>query len=188
MKTPRKKMQNQLAIDKIILSLIAVVVMYAAVVSTMNLVRSTKVGYVNSAILMEKHPLAMQAREELNGKLKEWNVNIKTLEMEIGSMNQAMINEAEKLSQKALEEKRHSLRQKQEEFMRYSQAIQEKAVKMEQELMQPVYDQINVSMKDFGSQKGYAMILGTLSGGNILYAEDAVDLTEDFLAYAASIL
>jgi hypothetical protein len=41
-------------------------------------------------------------------------------------------------------------------------------------------------MKSFGKERGYDIIFGTVSGGNILYGEDAVNITNEFLKYINS--
>lgn len=173
--------RNQL--EKWGIGITTVVVIYAAVIATLNFLNTPRIGYVNSAILLEKYPGAIAARDSLNAQLEKWNRNVKTLEEELNALNREMIARADKWDTKTLKEKKKALEKKQQDYLRYSRAVQEKAVKLEQELMQPVYDEINAYMKDFGKTYGYDMIFGTLAGGNILYAREAVDLTDDFLTY-----
>lgn len=51
----------------------------------------------------------------------------------------------------------------------------------EGELMSPVISPLNGFMKTWGKQHGYAMILGTTTGGNILHADPALGLTASLL-------
>lgn len=178
------KKQQKSGYEKYAIIFTAVAVVYAAVIGTLNFLQTPKIGYVDSSVLMEKYPTAIEAREKFDARMSEWNQNIKTLESEINKLNQEMVADAGKWKKNTLKEKKETLQKKQQDYVRYSRAIQEKAAKLEQELMQPVYAEINAYMKDFGDDAGYEMIFGTLAGGNILFAQDAVDLTKDFLAYA----
>ena len=49
--------------------------------------------------------------------------------------------------------------------------------------MQPVYGELNSFIRDYGKEHGYDMIWGATSSGNIVYAREAVNLTEDVLKY-----
>ena len=86
---------------------------------------------------------------------------------------------------KALVQKQEVFKKKQIDYARYSKAINEKAMKLEQEIFQPVYDKLNLAIKEFGNEKGYSIILGTMDGGNILYAENSSNITNNFLEYAS---
>ena len=169
--------------EKFAFIIIAACVLYASVISTLNFIATGKVGYVNSNLMLENYPGAIAAREKLNAQMTEWQENIKTLEAELSQLSQELVDKGKKLDKKTLAEKNDALKKKQEDYLRYTRAIQEKAATLEQELMQPVFDEINVFITDYGEEEGYAIIFGTLSGGNILFAQDAADLTDEFLAY-----
>ena len=169
--------------NSILICIIAIVTVYAAVIATVKLFETPRIGFVNTAIMLEKYAGAIEAREKLNTEGDKWQVNIKTLETELSALNDAILKENDKWNKKTRQARQETFRKKQEEYARYKRAITEKAAKLEQELLQTVYDELNAYMEDFGKDSGHKMILGTVSGGNILYAQEATDLTEAFLAY-----
>ena len=69
---------------------------------------------------------------------------------------------------------------KQDDFQRYSQAIQQKAAARKNELMTPVVAEINAKIADYANAHGYTIIFGT-TDGNIVYAEDAVNVTAEVI-------
>ena len=170
--------------SKLLTVAIIVIALYTASMSTFSFFRTQKVGYINNSVLMEKYPGALKAREQLNKKADEWKKNIQSLESELAQLNDEILQNAGKWKRETLEEKQDSMKHKQVEYSRYSHAISEKATQTESELFQPVYTELNTKISDFGKEKGYDIILGTVSGGSILYAQDATDLTNKFLAYA----
>jgi outer membrane protein len=166
---------------------IAILTIYAAVVAaTLTFFRSPKIGYVDSATLLQQYKGAAAAKGKLDKELEEWQKNVKTLETELAQLNQEILKASEKWDRQQRSRKKEEFEKKQTDYARYSRAVNEKAVKREQELMQPVFDELNAHIKDFGHQHGYKIIFGTVAGGNILYGQEATDITGEFLAYANS--
>jgi outer membrane protein len=163
---------------------VIVIALYTASMSTFNFLRTQRVGYINNSVLLDKYPGALKARGELTKQTDEWKKNIEVLEGELNQLNQEILQNAGRWGQQTLAAKQDTIKRKQTEYARYSRAISEKASHTENELFQPVYAELNAKITDFGKAKGYDIILGTVSGGNILYAHEATDLTEKFLAYA----
>lgn len=151
--------------------------------ATFTFIKIPKVGYIETPVLMEKYPPAQKAREEINKRTEEWRKNIQTLETELNQLNQDMVQNAAKWSRSTLQQKQEKMQQKQVEYGRYSRAINEKAQQLEKDTFTPIYNELNAKLTDFGKAKGYDIIFGTVSGGNILYGDKAVDLTEKFLEY-----
>ena len=146
---------------------------------------STKIGYVNSSILLERYEGAKEAREKIDKQTGEWQANIRTLEAELSQLNKDIVAKSNEWDKETLESKQEALKDKQEEMLRYSRATAERKSRLERDLMQPVLDTLNAYMKDFGQQRGYDIVFGTVAGGNILFAQESRDLTHEFLAYVS---
>lgn len=165
-----------------ILAIIAIVIL---ILSYLN---SPKVVYIDSAVLMDKYLGAIEAKEKIDLEQEEWKNNILTLETELNQLNSDFIENGKNWSASTVEKKQQELEKKQQDYFRYRQAIEEKVAKRENEIMQPIFDQLNSDIKTYGKKKRYDIILGTISGGNILYSKQKLDITEDFLAYANSLI
>jgi len=120
----------------------------------------------------------------MDTKANEWKKNIQTLEDELTKLNKDMMENGIRWSKQELQEKEAIMKQKQVDYNRYRRAIEEKANQTEMELMKPVYSDINAKIENFGKDKDYDIILGTVAGGNILYANKSKDLTDEFIEYA----
>lgn len=175
--------QNRLIMWLVLL--VAVLTVYAASLATISVLNSPQLGYVNSSALLEKYPAAIAAREKIKKQTEEWHQNIKTLELELGQLNQDLIENNQEWDKATRKSKQENFAERQKEFLRYNHVAKEKAAKLEQELMQPVLDELNRRMNAFGDEHGYDIIFGTVNGGSILYAQRAVDLTDQILAYAS---
>ncbi len=160
-----------------------IVSIYAATIATISFINKPKIGYVDSSILLEKYHGAIEAREKLKKQTDEWQNNIKTLDLELGKLNKEIIQENDEWDDETRKLKQKVFSKKQSELVRYSRAINDKAAKLEQELMAPVFVTVNTYISDFGKMNNYDMVFGTVAGGNILYAKEPTNLTNDFLAY-----
>ncbi len=140
-------------------------------------------GYVDTAVLMQEFSGAIDARKKLESETKEWDENIKTLETELGELNQKLIEESPKTSKTKIATMQEDIKKKQYELYKYRNAVEEKASMKEQELFAPVYDNLNALIKEFGEEHGYYLIFGTIAGGNILHASPESDLTQDLLEF-----
>jgi len=54
------------------------------------------------------------------------------------------------------------------------------------EVSQQIWDRLNGYIDEYGKLYEYKLILGTQGGGNVMYADDSVDLTIKLLEYANS--
>ena len=139
------------------------------------------IAYVDSAILLERYDRAVAARASLTAQLEAWEQNVQTLQREASALGNRLTSAD--LSRTQREAVSDSLNQKQREIARYVEATSRKAAEKEEEVLQPVYAELNARMKAYSEERSIDLLLGTMAGGNILYGADGVDVTEDLLAY-----
>ncbi len=74
-------------------------------------------------------------------------------------------------------------RQRQDELDRQLVSLESR---LRRERMIPVYEGLNRQMRRFGEEKGYAIIWTATSAGNLAYASDAANITDDLLAWMSA--
>lgn len=140
-----------------------------------------KIAYVKSADILNGFVVMEQAREEYKGKTSEWKAQIDTLTKEL----QFGIQEHEKglagMTKKEKQLSEELLRTKQQQLGQFQKSIQQRAQQEDQKLTQGVVKQINAFLDEYGKVHGYTIIFGATEVGNIVYAEDAIDITEPVL-------
>jgi outer membrane protein len=151
--------------------------------SLFNVLVKEKLAFIESNTLLEQYSGAIEVRTKLQAERQKWQENIKALEAEVTKLNTAFISEGSKWNAKTVKTKKAELEQKQKEYYRYSTAIQDKALKMENEMMAPVFVELNELIKEYATKNGYQIVWGTVNGGNILYGSDAANITQPFLDY-----
>lgn len=178
---PLSRTENRNGFILISAGILIVLAIYGAVVSTLLLTYSPSIAYVDSGLLLQKYTGAVEANKKYEEESAKWESNIQMLKSELDSLNFQFVQNSEKWSLSKKRDMANYAKKREDDLSRYSRAIQQRASSRQQELLSPVIVEINNTIADYGRERGYKMIFGT-SDGNIVYAEEAVNVTEDVLA------
>ena len=140
-----------------------------------------KVVYVETGVLLERYDGMKTARMLIDAKNKEFSAGVDSLINLFQEDLKAYEKNRKKMSDKERELKEELLRVRQQQVGNYQQAMQKKAKESEQSLTQTQINRINEFLKSYGKAKGYKYILGANGSGNVVYAEDHLNITEDVL-------
>lgn len=126
----------------------------------------SKVVYVNPTKLLQGYHSAQAQHELFQAKARDWQLRIDSLGTELQALRSAPAA---------------TRAAKEQQLGQYREAIQQRAQQENQRLTQAVLAEINAYLKQYGKEKGYTFILGATEGGNIVYAADGTDITDDVL-------
>jgi outer membrane protein len=137
--------------------------------------------YVDSNKLISQYEGMKAARQELESKVAVWRSNVDSLRVEFEQ--KASSYEAKKAKLSAPEKKltEELLVTKQQQFISYQQAIEEKIKKEDQELTNKVLSKVNDYIRKYGKDNGYEIIMAATQFGNIVYAKDGNDITDQIV-------
>lgn len=166
---------NKTTLTAVILSMVSLALGSFALYQNYS---SQSIAYVDSSALLDKYQGMIDARTEYQKKAASWEANIDTLESEVKAAIMDYEKEASKMSTKEKELSQELIRTKQRQFRDYQEAIQQQAQQEDQAMTQRVLDKVNVFITDFGKRNNYKIIFGT-TNGNIVYAEDGLDITDE---------
>lgn len=137
----------------------------------------SKVAYVKVQELLNKYDGMQQARKEFDAKSEQWKSRIDTLKKEVedyvkqnGGTFEAMPNDKKQVAV-----------QKRDQALEYEQTLMNQAKTEEQKLTKQVLAKLDDFIKDYGKSKGYKVIFGATGDGGILYADEAIDITEEVI-------
>ncbi len=142
---------------------------------------STKVAYVRTDEILNKYQGMAEARSAFQSKAGTWQSRVDTLkaELEVAVKNYEAVKVS--LTNNKRSEREKNLQAQQEQLYRYTQAVSKKAEAEDQKLTEGVLTQINAFLEVYGKQHGYSIIFGANGGGNIVYGNEAKDLTNEVL-------
>ena len=73
------------------------------------------------------------------------------------------------------------LKVQQNNVIQYSENIKNLSKEEEDKMLGAVLNQVNSLVEAYGKEKDYDIIFGTTLSGNLLYGNDAVDITEELI-------
>ena len=166
-----KKIPLYVAVLAIVLSIVAI---YFAK-------SNSQLVYVDVNKLIEGYSRTKVAKAEFDKKANLLKANVDSL---VGNWQKELKNyekERATLSSKELKLKQELLGNKQQQINGYQEAIQKKIQEEDKKVTQTVINDINDYIKEYGKDHNYKIIFGASGGGNIMYADESTDLTEEVL-------
>jgi outer membrane protein len=124
--------------------------------------------YVNPNKLLQDYHGAAAQHELFQVKAQGWQQRVDSLSTELQIISQGQAPTPTRAS-------------KEQQLLRYREAIQQQAQQENQRLTKAVLEEINAYLKQYGKDHGYTFILGATESGNIVYAADGTDITEEVL-------
>lgn len=142
---------------------------------------SSELVYVDVNKLIEGYSRTKVAKAEFEKKANTMKANVDSL---VGNWQKELKNyekERASLSANELKLKQELLANKQQQISGYQEAIQKQIQEEDKKVTQTVINDINDYIKEYGKKRGYKIIFGASGGGNIMYAAESTDLTEEVL-------
>jgi outer membrane protein len=147
----------------------------------LHLDSKNKYVYVDSQKLVNGYTAMQQARKDFEAKAAGWQANLDTLRSEAEKKIKEYEATAPRLSPKERQLMEELIQSKQDQYANYQQVIADKIKQADQELTTNVLSKVNDYIKRYGRRKGYTIIMAATQYGNIIYAEDEADITEEVL-------
>jgi outer membrane protein len=141
----------------------------------------TKLVYVDSAKLVNEYKGMQDARKTYQQKATTWKANIDTLAQEVQQRIMSYEKESAKLSAKERKLSEELIRVKQKQLMDYQQAMNAQAKQEDEKMTQAVINEVNAYLKKYGKSQGYKIVMAATQYGNIAYADEGLDITEEVL-------
>jgi outer membrane protein len=140
----------------------------------------TKVGYVDLQKAIQSSVAGKKAKDQLDGEFKKRKETLDKKKADIEKMGQDLEKKKAVLSEEVFGKKQLEL---QEEMMKFQKVIAENQLEMEKkqgELLEPIFSKMSKVVEKVAHEKGYSMVLER-KGQSVLFAEKAVDLTDDVI-------
>ncbi len=141
-----------------------------------------EIVYIDNARLLNDYQGMVAARKSFETKAMSWKSNIDTLTNEVTKSIKQYEKDLARLSKKEKQRSQELIRNKQKQLQNYQQAIQQQSAQEDAKMTEEVLTKVNTFLADYGKSHHYKIIMGANTSGNIIYAEDALDITDKVLA------
>jgi outer membrane protein len=140
-----------------------------------------KLVYVDSVKLISGYKGMQDSRAVYQKKSTVWKANIDSLSREVQTSILNYEKESSKMTAKERSLSEELIRTKQKQLINYQQALNTQAQQEDQKMTAEVMAQVNGYLKKYGKDKGYKIIMAATEYGNIAYADEGLDITNEVL-------
>ncbi len=184
---------KNLSIGLNVLLLIAVIVLYILHFSgnskstsnqsgTVTVNADAKIVYINMDTLLNNYTQSRELNEAFLKKLEanrtELNIKVKNFDREAAEFRNKVENNGFMTRERA-EQAQMDLMIKQQNLQKLQQEMTENAQREQMEINRKLYDAITNFLTEYNKAKGFQLILSTTLGGNVLFAQEGFDITND---------
>ena len=187
---------KNLSIGLNVLLLIAVIVLYILHFSgngkstsnqggTATVNADAKIVYINMDTLLNNYTLSRELNEAFLKKLEanrtELNIKVKNFDREAAEFRNKVENNGFMTRERA-EQAQMDLMIKQQNLQKLQQEMTENAQREQMEINRKLYDAITNFLTEYNKAKGFQLILSTTLGGNVLFAQEGFDITNEVVS------
>ncbi len=140
-----------------------------------------ELAYVDSNKLLNEYEGMKAARGVYEKKATAWQANIDTLTVEVQNAIKAYEKESRGMTAKEKSLSKELIKSKQEKLINYQRAIQDQSQQEDYKATQEVLADINAYLKEYGENHAYKIILAATDAGNIVYAQEGMEITEEVI-------
>jgi outer membrane protein len=155
-----------------------VLVVIAIGISLWTHLRTPKIAYVKTQKVLEQYIGIKEARNLYQDKLNVWQAKIDSLSSGLNTSINSYHQKYSSLSTKERMEYENSLNAQKESVLTQKANLEQKAREENDQLTQGALNQINSYIEEYGKNHDYDIVHGVTLSGNVLYADDRIDITD----------
>jgi outer membrane protein len=156
------------------------VIVFLVTLTFLQIDSQRKIAYVDTVQLMAKYKGMDALRAQLEARSREIRSNMDTLQNELNIIQDKISSANGSNSDKIILQE--ELRGKAMQMQNYQANATEVYKTQEGELSKKLYDEVNEYVKQYGKEKKFGLVLMSSPYGNIAYADEAKDITDEVLA------
>jgi outer membrane protein len=164
--------------------LVGIGILNLLAIITLSIVVSNKkheVVYVDTSKLLNNYKGMQAARAAYQTKAGARKSNVDTLASEVQQLIFKYEKESPSLTVNERQLSQELIRGKQKQLADYQQALNTQAQQEDARMTSDVVAQVNAYLKKYGESKGYTVILAATEYGNLAYADQGLDITDEVL-------
>ncbi len=165
----------------VVLAIGVVCLIAAAVGVTMVVNRQPRIACVRSQSLISGYTGTTEARQTFDSLAKTWQVELDTLKHDYQTAYEQYKIDRQGLSEQDRKKRVEELSWLQNNVQHHLETLTQRSKSEEEKMAQGVMRQVNTMIEKYGRDNNYDVILGTTLSGSVLYAREAIDITDDLL-------
>jgi len=144
---------------------------------------STKIGYINSAMILQQAPGRAEAEAQFEKEVGVYRQQIQRMDDSLKTLMTAFDRDAPKLDSSAREARRTSIGQREMEYQTRARGLDSTMQARQAQLVKPIMERVQSVIEAIRAEDNYAVILDVGSQVSLVVAADKrLDLTNRVLA------
>jgi outer membrane protein len=151
---------------------------------SIGIANATNLAYVNVERIMVEASDVQEAKRIFDSESQTWRTEIETMQQELEAMTSQYENKKLILNEQGKKDAETKIKTKKDALDRKMQQYfgqEGTAATRNAELLEPILDRVNEVIQAIAIDDNYDMVLD-ITAGNILYANDYMDITEKVIA------
>ncbi len=136
-----------------------------------------KIVYVQNQLLFSEFDMTKDLKKEFDNIIKQRNMKLDSIQLRMkaieGSVNGSSMDE-QVIAQ---------YQQLQNNYMQQYKQFEESNKILENQHFDSVWKRLNAYVQEFSEKEGYTFVLGATGNGNLMYANEGKDITQDLVKY-----
>jgi outer membrane protein len=142
-----------------------------------------RIAYINSQQILAQAPGRAEAEAQFEREMNGYRQAVQRMGDSLNTMIAEYNRQEVSLSPAAKETRQKAIREKEDQYQKKTQDLQQQAQQRQVELVQPIMEQINKIIGEIRAQEGYAMIFDAGSSAGVVVAADTtLNLTSKVIA------
>ena len=144
--------------------------------------QAIRIGYIHTQEVMAQYPPAQAAVDQLEGANTRWTTELQTLRNNLDQAVAEYEQQRMTMTPEARQAREQQLTQQNMAIMTRGEQVQQESQQLQDEVLQPIMDEITAVIEEVRVEGGYSFILDADSPGNmILAADESLNLTSEVL-------
>ena len=143
-----------------------------------------KIGFIDSERIFAEFQGTSSAQAEFEADIQKWTQDLEARKQELEKLTEEYQSQSLILSEAKKREREEDLQRKRSELDAFVQEIwgpTGKVAQRNEQLTRPIVEKIREVLNEIGKDQGFSIIFDAIDG-NVVYADEALDLTEQVLA------
>jgi len=143
----------------------------------------TKIGYINSALLLQQAPGRAEAEAQFDREVVVYRQQLQRMNDSLTTMMASFDRDAAKLDTTTRNTRAQSIRAREAEYQNRARGLDSTMQARQAQLVKPIMERVQGVIEAIRTEDGYAMILDVGAQASVVVAADkSLDLTERVLA------
>ena len=152
-----------------------IILLALLVLGLYNLAREEKQAYLDTAQVFDAFTLQKELRTQLENLQSKRQTRLDSMELRLKAMAGSSEFDRDRPGQEFISLSNLYTHQKKK--------FDEENLRLSREYDRQIWNQLNQYIEDFGEEKNYTMIFGANGQGNLMYAKDTKDITQELIDY-----